>query len=118
MTPIGTYGAPQRFIGVEYGAKTKRKNGGNLKTLADHVSMIERSLLVKAGGNIVAHYHGEISAGIAEHFLFAYALKFGDDERAPCSCAIQECLLLDDAVRVPRHARLSELKPGDLSPQL
>jgi hypothetical protein len=63
---IRPYRMAQRFIGIEKGTKTKRKNGKRSEKLTDHPRVIDNRLLSKRlTGEMLADNYRKVTTGIS-----------------------------------------------------
>src|SRR3954470_13497317 len=104
MTAIGTNRATHGVVGIEDRPELERQDCSQFETFTDYMRMIERALLVKGGGFVGADDDGEVTGGIAQYLGSANTLKMLDRKRTPRARCAQEGMLLNNTVRVPRHA--------------
>src|SRR5947209_3709853 len=103
LLAVGAHGTPESLIIVKNGAEPERKNGSALKASADNSGMLHHGLLGQLLVLLVFTYdHGKLAAGITEHLGTLNAPHVLNGKRSPCPGTRLKCLLLSDAVCVPR----------------
>jgi hypothetical protein len=101
---------PKRVVAVEDGSEPERQHRAGAETDAYHAGMLEDSFLVyfMSSAIVLADHDSEVSARVAEDGGSIHTLDAFQEEGTPGTGTIRECLMLGQAVCVPRHIDLSE----------